>query len=669
MCVTSDARVLFIQETWGSVKKLDKRCIEGLWHRSSAHCDVGKGLEVGVQSSWAQFKTVLLDTDGSFLVVVHNAWGLGVLGSVHMAQRSDDLLYNRQLVHPVYSLQQLPVSWLIVGGDWNRDIRTHKLSAGLIKLMGASVAFMQGRVHLPKDFCILKGVSGQSCGMWLREVGDHPVVWIRGFQTARAGAMGSLMRLVEPHNWDHDSRVIFSNLMEAMSLGISDVSSWLQAYRECISVLNIAASCPKSVEFLIELKSVVASLKAIAGGQGWKVQRSLEFRLYSKYWSTAITDWKAVSGPGLTGRTMKVLKLQPTNPFIALHHVTDTSSQSLVTGRDIQQVLLRECVFKYHVRNVTIPPEWVRSVMGHKYVLCPTSVAVEARRYLILSQEMQISVESLLRIRHKLTSATAGVDGFIPNLVKWMGLASLYRVSQILRLPFDQWPVEVFCALHLTLKKSAGDNVNANTRPIKLLSALFRIHAKLYAPLIQLATAPSESGCRQYAGFKGSSAHALRRMLHTLITHSLAVRGNVATMFLDFSSAFDEINKQAIPRVAGMYPFLSGIVHEMVHHYMSFRQYVVSALGLSESYRPVEGVLQGGGLDPLFYILAVNLVHLAMRQLGVGVPVCVPPSVETIASLGCVDDTVGFSSIDNRQRVANHLRIIIDCVRQRNNAF
>ena len=57
-----------------------------------------------------------------------------------------------------------------------------------------------------------------------------------------------------------------------------------------------------------------------------------------------------------------------------------------------------------------------------------------------------------------------------------------------------------------------------------------------------------------------------------------------------------------------------------------------------------------------------------MRQLGVGVPVYVPPYVEMIASLGYVDDTVGFSSIEDRQRVADHLRVIIDCVGQRNNS-
>ena len=128
-------------------------------------------------------------------------------------------------------------------------------------------------------------------------------------------------------------------------------------------------------------------------------------------------------------------------------------------------------------------------------------------------------------------------------------------MTQILRLPFDQWPEEVFSALHNTLKKFAGDNVNVNTRPVQLLSALYRIQAKRYASLIQLATAPSESGCRQDAGFTGFSAHALRRMLHTMITESLAVRGDVTTMFPDFSGAFDEINKQAILRVAEMYPF------------------------------------------------------------------------------------------------------------------
>ena len=109
------------------------------------------------------------------------------------------------------------------------------------------------------------------------------------------------MRPVEPRNWDHDKRVIFSNLMEAMSLGICDASSWLQAHRECITVVNHVVSSPNSEEIHSELKSVVASLKAITGGQGWKVQRSLEFRLSSKYWSSAMSDWKSVPGTGLTG--------------------------------------------------------------------------------------------------------------------------------------------------------------------------------------------------------------------------------------------------------------------------------------------------------------------------------------------------------------------------------
>ena len=84
-------------------------------------------------------------------------------------------------------------------------------------------------------------------------------------------------------------------------------------------------------------------------------------------------------------------------------------------------MLPRECVLKYPVRSTTVPPEWVQCVMRHRYVLHLTPVAIEARTYLILSQEMQVTVESLLRIRHKPTMATAGVDGFMPNLMKRWG--------------------------------------------------------------------------------------------------------------------------------------------------------------------------------------------------------------------------------------------------------
>ena len=45
-----------------------------------------------------------------------------------------------------------------------------------------------------------------------------------------------------------------------MSLGIGDASTWLRAYRECISVANHVGSSPKSEEVHPELKSVVASL-------------------------------------------------------------------------------------------------------------------------------------------------------------------------------------------------------------------------------------------------------------------------------------------------------------------------------------------------------------------------------------------------------------------------
>ena len=94
------------------------------------------------------------------------------------------------------------------------------------------------------------------------------MVWIRGSQTTMTGASGSLMRPIEPPNWDQEHRVIVSKLMEAMSLGISTTTTWLHVFRECISVVNDVVNQPCSSEFHSDVISVVVSFRAIACGEG-----------------------------------------------------------------------------------------------------------------------------------------------------------------------------------------------------------------------------------------------------------------------------------------------------------------------------------------------------------------------------------------------------------------
>ena len=55
-----------------------------------------------------------------------------------------------------------------------------------------------------------------------------------------------------------------------------------------------------------------------------------------------------------------------------------------------------------------------------------------------------------------------------------MGAFGLMKMGELFGTPLDQWPPEVWEVLHLVLEKKVGDNLNEDTRPIKLLSALLR---------------------------------------------------------------------------------------------------------------------------------------------------------------------------------------------------
>ena len=49
--------------------------------------------------------------------------------------------------------------------------------------------------------------------------------------------------------------------------------------------------------------------------------------------------------------------------------------------------------------------------------------------------------------------------------------------------------------------------------------------------------------------------------------------------------------------------------------------------------------MQGGGLDPLLYTMAINLVHLAVVRSRLGIPVSELVGDATVGTLGCVKNT------------------------------
>ena len=84
-----------------------------------------------------------------------------------------------------------------------------------------------------------------------------------------------------------------------------------------------------------------------------------------------------------------------------------------------------------------------------------------------------------------------------------------------------------------------------------------------------------------------------------LITQALATRGAVGVLLLDIVGAFDEVMRQSITVMAQQgTPDVRDTVNGVLKLYEHLRTYVVTAYGLSEWYKQIDGVLQGGGAGP-----------------------------------------------------------------------
>ena len=108
-----------------------------------------------------------------------------------------------------------------------------------------------------------------------------------------------------------------------------------------------------------------------------------------------------------------------------------------------------------------------------------------------------------------MVNKTPGVDGFCTSDMKLMGAFGLMELGELFNTLFDQWPPEVWEVLHLVLEKKAGDNLNEDTRPIKLLSALLRAITKKMSKHYRVEISPEVHGYRQFAGYKGGSSAGL----------------------------------------------------------------------------------------------------------------------------------------------------------------
>ena len=133
--------------------------------------------------------------------------------------------------------------------------------------------------------------------------------------------------------------------------------------------------------------------------------------------------------------------------------------------------------------------------------------------------------------------------------------------------------------------------------------------------------------------------------MHILITQALATKGAVGVMLRDIVGAYNKVMRQSMKGVADQgQPAGRKVVHSVLDMYMSLRTYVVTAYGLSEWYSQLAGVLHGGDLDPVLYIMAMHPMHLAIREMQQGVPVTTYGGNEVVGAMGYMHDTVAAAA-------------------------
>ena len=309
---------------------------------------------------------VIMDELFALLLLVTNVMGTGVLCSVHMAQRKAQSEFQHQMVQIVSAVENIPFMWALVEGDRNRDIRVDKHMQVILYRMQMTVAAMGNVVELPKDFIVVYGILGPMRSFWLKKVGDHPLVWLQGSHSPAGSHTGALTRPVTPVRWPSRVKATFSNVLEALSQGCSDSALWLHMYRECVCRGNqIVEGVERSDQPVMgrkDFRDILKDMQIVVTGQGWAQADKREQRQSEAYWRLMIRNWKSVSGTGLQGNTLRLLKPKKSSPYKVVHTVLDTSSGQLAKGLEVLRVAPQECGKEYRPPATDMPDEWLASL-------------------------------------------------------------------------------------------------------------------------------------------------------------------------------------------------------------------------------------------------------------------------------------------------------------------
>ena len=655
LMLTYNAAIMALGEVWFEKEDVDMeiagyRCIRGTPRGAGRWIIVWVRKDPGVETK------VTVDTRHVLAVLVKRQVHHVMVAATHMPLRPERAAYTEELQHIIKLEAQHPGVAFIGIGDWNRHALTHDETVAAWHTLSSAVmeTGMEGPLH--KDWVMLPTKSASRQRVEYQDgVADHPLV--AGMLVLYAGGAAAQQfgyRPVSVARWADTHRRKYGDIMEALSYQPQPVASWLLVMREVMAAISqrlTEEALPEDLwDRLCErLQQRTASPRVLP---------TLEAQVARNKWLHLVRERQTLEQGILTGETMRVIRLKKPFGMWRVTKVWDSEQQRVVQGEAVLPVVAREAAHRHPVPVAAMAPWEVRQLQPAGDVNTPEDAYTQVERARRRQQRVQshgaieagvdypYSVVETVGVIAEQKSNAAAMDGFVCKLQRQLGLRGILHMRAMLNAPYAELPPETLQAVHTPHKKpgKVGLDFNVISRPVLMETGPLRFKQKGHWGRVGRRIGSATLGHFQFAGVKGGDSNHLRRLVYTVALQHVLRHRQLVILLLDQTNAYGQLHRTGMSSLVESEPLMRWAWQEALYLLQALQVFVVTVYGLSPGYRIAGGAVQGGGMDPIFYIWFTLLLAVWFARSTAGVPIWTGDGVRSQGPQATVDDTVMMAS-------------------------